>query len=456
MKPTALPRSTRYTLVALATLLLSAATAQAQTYTLEGAVIDSRSAQNLGVVNERGDINSLFRAQKAMTYGILRSAGIPVESLPPEVRARVERFATNNLEAFRAFSQGLELKDQGRFVEAKEAFRRAAELDPGFLLAVEQQRSMPDVNLGSGLQTRAVIAAAAGAAVDRGKASVAVDTAQAVAALASGQSVVTVPSTSATDVAYSVNAAGKASEGPGANGANLVVGLTYGVPLSSGDTAGIATAQEWRGGAYVVADGKLVSLGNPTLGFLAERKGATDVPGGNVTLADGSLAYWGAWNSTPAASASITVKGQPTLVAPELGSVSYVLADATRVMPGSGTVTYKATGGSLTPTGGGIEVNFVTRTVTLQSLGFNIGNLAFSGLAGTASYDPTKNAAGTFGANYTGGACAGCTDFSPLDSRFGGSFVGRGADGLVFSTFMRTGPETFSAGVHLYTPPAKP
>ncbi len=166
--------------------------AWSQGFALEGAIIDSRTGQSLGVVTEKGDLNALFRAQKAMTFGILRSAGISLEQLSPEVRARIERFQTTNVDAFRAFSQGLDLKDQGKFAQAREQFKRAAELDPNFALASEQQQSMPDVNLGSGLQVRAVMQAVAGAAVDKGKATFVVDVARAAAAIQAGQTVVTV------------------------------------------------------------------------------------------------------------------------------------------------------------------------------------------------------------------------------------------------------------------------
>ena len=174
-------------------LSLIGGAAAAQSFSLEGAVIDSRSGNSLGVVTESGDLNSLFRAQKAMTFGILRAAGISLEQLSPEIRARIERFQTTNVEAFRAFSQGLDLKDQGKYAEARDFFKRAAELDPGFALAAEQQQSMPDVNVSGGVQMRAVMLAAAGAAVDRGKASFVVDLARAVAAIQAGQTVITVP-----------------------------------------------------------------------------------------------------------------------------------------------------------------------------------------------------------------------------------------------------------------------
>ena len=165
-------RSThRPTRLALAVLLLAAALApaRAQNFTLEGAVIDSRSAASLGVISERGDVAQLFKAQKTMTFGILRAAGIALDQLPAEVRQRLERFQTTNLDAFRAFSTGLDLKDQGRYAEAKDFFRRAADLDPGFGLAADQQRAMPDVTVSGQAQARAVVIAAAGQAVDRGR-----------------------------------------------------------------------------------------------------------------------------------------------------------------------------------------------------------------------------------------------------------------------------------------------
>ena len=421
----------------------------AQTFALEGAVIDSRSGANLGVVSERGDVNGLFRAQKAMTFGILRSAGISLEQLPPDVRARIERFATTNLEAFRAFSQGLDLKDQGKFVEAKVFFRRAAELDPGFALAAEQQQSMPDVNLGTSVQTRAVIVAAAGAAVDRGKASFAVDTARALAALAAGQSVVTVPLANNAEPVkttdYTINPPGSSTSFV----PNLVAGISYTVALASGNQVHLANAAEWKGDSYRVSSGVLESLGAVGSSFQAQRGNAANVPGGNVVLGDGATAYWGSWLSTPTASATVTVSG---VSSPALGPVDYVLADATRQMPGSGTAVFTPSGGSLTQTSGQIAVNFVTRGVELRNLGFNIGGLVFSGLNGASTYD-ARIASGTFGGNYTSGTCTGCSGFTPQGSSYNGSFVGRNADGLVFSTILLTGAGGTASGVHLFKQP---
>lgn len=449
-------RQHRWCIAAL--LLAGASAAQAQGYTLEGAVIDTRNGQNLGVINERGDINSLFRAQKAMTFGILRSAGISLDQLAPEVRARIERFQTSNIEAFRAYSQGLDLKDQGRFAEAKAQFRRAAELDPAFGLATEQQQAMPDVNLGGNVTTRAVIAAAATAAVDRGKANVVVDTQRAVAAIAAGATVVTVNLPAANEAPkgydYSYNNTG----GGGQLLPRLVAGFAYSRQLPSGTVASVATAQEWRGDAYRTNGSVLESLGT-NADFLALRQNAQNLPGDSVRLGDGSLAYWGAWLSAPGASAVVAVAGSPS-VAPALGPVAdYVFGNATVQMPTTGTASYTPAGGSLGAVTGSIQVNFVSKDVVLQNLGFELAGLSFSGLNGRASYDKALGGAGTasggFSGRYSSGSCSGCATGAPFAGDFNGSFLGRDASGLGLATNLQTGyaAAPVVSGVHLFVKP---
>jgi hypothetical protein len=423
-----------------------------QSFVLEGAVIDSRSSANLGVTRESGELAALFRSQKALTFGILRAAGIPLESLAPELRARIERFQTTNVEAFRAFSQGLDLKDQGRFAEAGEQFRRAAELDPGFTLAVEQQQAMPEVTLGAGVQIRAVIAAAAGQAVERGKAAYAVDAAGAVAAIQAGQTVVQVARTAPTDAAaLSADPTSGYSTNPAGSGAqfvpNLVAGLAFGISTPGAPPTGLALTGEWRADAYRVDNGALESVGSAG-DFTASRQGAVQAPVDSAPLADGSRAYWGQWLSAPGASATV-VLGSGPVTAPALGAVDWIAGDATRQMPGSGTAVFTpGGGGNLANVNGTVAVDFVTRGVALQGLGFTLDGLVFSGLTGSTSYDP-RTPSGAFSGLYTGGSCTGCAAFAPGASAFGGNFLGQGADGLVLSTILVTG-DTTHGGVTLF------
>ena len=450
--------------VAMAALLSLAGTAaQAQSFVIESAVIDSRSARTLGVSSERGAMADFFRAQKAMTFGIMRSAGIALDQLPADVRARIERFQTTNLEAFRAFSQGLDLKDQGRFAEAKEFFRRAAELDPGFGLAVEQQQAMPQVNVGSGVQLRAVIAAASSTAVDRGKQGFTVDLAGATAALQSGQTVV-VTTAPVEQPQAQPRSADYTSNPPGSSGQfapHLVAGLSLGYLDVSGGTQNLSIVNEFSGNKYVASGGVLDAVGKVG-DFQAKRIGATTgttgAPNASLLLADGvTTAYWGTWLSSPGTttSASVTAAGMD-LTAPQLGNVDYVIAEATRQMPTSGVAEFRpavGTGGVAMGTfgspSGSIKLDFVSRKVDLIDLGFTVNGLAFSGLRGSAVYDASI-ASGAFQGKYSAGSCPSCASFAPGSSIFGGNFVGRNADGLVFSTILLTGSGTAS-GVHLFT-----
>lgn len=447
-------------LLAAATLPAVAQTPPPQRFVLEGAVIDSRSAASLGVTSESGDIATLFRAQKTLSFGILRSAGVDLDSLPPEVRARIERFQTTNLEAFRAFSSGLDLKDQGRFAEAREQFKRAAELDPGFALAVEQQQAMPEINLGTQVQIRAVVAAAAGQAVDRGKATYAVDAARAVAALQAGQTVVQVAATAPTDAAaLSGDRSREFTSNPAGSGVqyvpNLVAGLAFGVTRAGQPTTGLALGGEWKGDQYRVGGSGALEAVGTTGDFQAQRQGvgpgAVQQPGGSSTLGDGTLAYWGRWLSAPGASASVVLSGD-TLSAPTLGAVDWIAGDATRAMPTSGTAVFTpAGGGNMSAVDGQIAVNFVTRDVAVQNLGFTLDGRVFSALNGSTSYDP-RILSGGFVGNYSSGSCSGCAAFLPQSSSFGGNFLGASADGLVFSTILITGDGT-SGGVTLLKRP---
>ena len=444
-------------LMAMAGLLCLAsgsdALAQGRTqgFALEGAVIDSRSGDSLGVVSERGDLSAVFKAQKTMTFGILRAAGISLDQLSPEVRAKIERFQTSNVEAFRAFSQGLDLKDQGRFSEARDSFKRAAELDPGFGLAVEQQQSMPDVNVSTALQLRAVMQAAAGAAVERGKVAYVVDLSRALAALQSGLTVVTVPAVNENPQLNAANEYTSNQAGSTANALpNQVVSLSLGYDVNTANPRSLTSPSVWRGADVRATAGTLEQIRTAAEGVVADRGGAAAVNSGQATLSDGTVAYWGSWLSTPGGSAAVRVSGQ-LQTAPSLGQVDYVFADATRTVPTTASATFTPAGGLLQGVSGNIAVNFATRSVALQNLGFQIGSLAFTGLNGTASYEATA-ASGAFNGRYSSGACSGCAAFTPTSSVFNGNFVGTQANGLAFSTLLNTG-NGIASGVHLFTRP---
>lgn len=446
-------------LPALALLLAFTGAARAQQFALESAVVDSRSGEQLGVVSERGDIAALFRAQKTLTFGILRSAGISLDQLSPEVRARIERLQTTNVEAFRAYAQGLDLKDQGRFTEAREQFRRAVELDPGFELAAQQQQAMPDINLTSGVQLRAVVAQAATTAVDRGRAVVAVDLARAAAALQAGLSVVSIPAGDARRLDGDDALRNRNVPGSLARTASQVVGLAYQL-VDGAISVSTILPNEWRASEVSISPaGALQSVGSLTSSVQMRQAGAAATPVERVDLVGGGVAYWGAWLSSPDASAVLR-SGATELRSPALGGrIDWIAADTPLTMPGSGTYEFTPRGGSLAEVSGTIRVDTAAQEVRLNNLGFRIDAFTFSGLQGTASYDGRPDrpvASAPFSGNYSAGNCSGCSGFVFGSSVFSGNFVGRDAGGIVFSTVLATGGGGTASGVHLFTRPATP
>jgi len=433
-------------------LVASALPTGAQQVKLESAVVESVSGQTMSVNRNDGAMDSFFTLQKKVAYDTLRGIGISVDSLPADVRTSLAKFHTRNLEAFRAFASGLNAADEGRFAEAKVFFDRATELDPDFVLARDMQVAMPQTNTYSGLQLQAVLREAAKNAAVAGKMSVEVDASRAVAALLSGQSVVvgtrsdapatSAPATDPVGPTFTSNTPGSADQ----YGSRSVVGVSYSIN-QTGDSVGVAATNEW-GASQVTSSGDSLQAVGYSAGFTANQASAANCCTASHTLTDGTVVHWGAWNSAPGASASVTVSGSP-ISAPQLGAlVTYMFAPATVAMPTSGMASYAPAGGWMEAVTGTISTNFVTREVQVNNLGFTVSGLTFSALNGTATYSPTI-ASGFFTGNYISGQCAACVAFAPEASAFGGNFVGNEANGLIFSSILQTGKGTV-AGLHLF------
>lgn len=424
--------------------------ALAQNVQLESAVIESASGSTLSVSKNDGALNTFFTMQKKVVYDSLRGMGISVDNLPADVRASLARFHTENFEAFRAFSSGLNALDEGKFAEAKNFFDKASELDPGFAMARELQVAMPRTNIFGGLQLQAALREAAKNAVSAGKNSVEVDASRAVAALLSGQSVGVVrpaadgaeaQSSATVGPTFTSNVPGSADQ----YGSRSVVGISYTI-TGGAVPIGVASTNEWAASQAVSSGGTLLSVGDSS-SFTAVRGGASNCCGASHTLTDGTVVNWGAWNSAPGSSASVTVSGS-AISSPQLGAqTNFMLGLATVAMPTSGAAVFTPAGGFLGGVSGSVGVNFVTRAVTVNNLGFTLSGMTFSALNGTATYSQSV-ASGFFSGNYSSGNCVGCSGFSPTASAFTGNFVGSAASGLIYSTIMQTGSGTVS-GIHL-------
>ncbi len=77
-------------------------------------------------------LDNLFRMEKDLVFSVIKQMGI---TLTPAEREKIQLIPTKNLQAFLAYSIGLERQDAGDFRGASTYFKEAAALDPGFAQA---------------------------------------------------------------------------------------------------------------------------------------------------------------------------------------------------------------------------------------------------------------------------------------------------------------------------------
>ena len=439
----------KFPLLGVCLVSLIGSAAHAERFDLESAILESATAKAVGGGKRSGDIATFFTAQKEMVYAALGDLGISLDSLPADVRKNLERFHTTNFAAFKMFSLGLNAQDQGKFAEAKAFFEKAVELDPNFQLAGELGVSMPNSNVTGTVQLQAALAAAAKSATASGKVQVEVDLSSAIAALQSGQTVVVGnKADSSVSNASTRDPSNNYSSNPPGSGTTYAdrkaVGVSYSIQDPSGVTVSVASTNEWTLDQTTIDGVGLVKVGDRAE-FQVTRSSAASAVIGSLNLADGSAVSWGTWQSGPG-SFTVSSKGLPvTGLGPQF---QYLIGQATRDMPTTGTATFAPAGGFLNNASGSIGVDFVNRNVQLTNLGFDLNGLGFSNLNGTATY-ASDIASGFFKGNYTSGSCTGCAAFSPAASVFTGNFLGKSASGLMFSTVLSTGNGTVS-GLHAF------
>lgn len=97
---------------------------------IDAGMTETTSGQGRGqAAGVSGPLSTLFGMEKELVYDLLHEAGI---ELTREERDAIGHPPTRNIDAFLAYSKGLDEEDRGRYVEAREAYSRAVSLDPGF------------------------------------------------------------------------------------------------------------------------------------------------------------------------------------------------------------------------------------------------------------------------------------------------------------------------------------
>ncbi len=101
-------------------------------------------------------LDNLFALQKDIVLDVVKRMGITLTSLE---RENILRMPTRNLQAFIAYSIGLEKEDQGDFTAAAVYYRQAVTLDPGFGPAKSRAQASEALSLAGGSQEQAYASA---------------------------------------------------------------------------------------------------------------------------------------------------------------------------------------------------------------------------------------------------------------------------------------------------------
>ncbi len=124
---------------------------------VDAALVSVETGALPSVESRSGSLNDLFRLQKDVAFALIEELGY---ALTPEQREQIERQPTQNLQAFLAYSRGLQEEDAGNFDAASQHFEQAHQLDPAFDAAAERMESNEGMRDAGGT-TEDVIAQAA-------------------------------------------------------------------------------------------------------------------------------------------------------------------------------------------------------------------------------------------------------------------------------------------------------
>lgn len=111
-------------------------------------------------VTMKDRLKQLFKLEKDLVFQMIDQMGI---ELSAQERQQIQHIPTKNIQAFMAYSMGLEMEDQGNFTQAGEYFKQAAQMDPGY----EEAKNKMMVNQSMAQISRQIPSRYADAAVSR-------------------------------------------------------------------------------------------------------------------------------------------------------------------------------------------------------------------------------------------------------------------------------------------------
>jgi TolB-like protein len=128
---------------------------------LTSSIVEVSTSQIGAAVEVPSPLDAIFAAEKQLVLRIFEQLGV---TLTPAERQLVDRRPTSNLEAFLAYSRGLQAVDDGRFQDAARFFESARTLDPGFGAASARFNAAQAAIAGAAVTATTVEASLAGGA----------------------------------------------------------------------------------------------------------------------------------------------------------------------------------------------------------------------------------------------------------------------------------------------------
>ena len=111
---------------------------------VDAAVVDVGTAGVTASAGTQDQLSRIFDLEKELVFSIFTNLGI---QLTDAEREAIDQRPTANLQAFLAYSQGLEAEDRGDFLQAQQFFNQATQLDPGFQAAAQSASQASDLGV---------------------------------------------------------------------------------------------------------------------------------------------------------------------------------------------------------------------------------------------------------------------------------------------------------------------
>ena len=120
---------------------------------VDAAIVNTTTSRVAGGAANENRLDQLFEIEKSIVLQLFDSLGVVLTTAE---RNAIEQRPTRSMQAFLAYSQGLQLEDQGRFGEAAARYQEASRIDPAFSQASVKGAQAQAVAAGMQLSVAAI------------------------------------------------------------------------------------------------------------------------------------------------------------------------------------------------------------------------------------------------------------------------------------------------------------